>query len=180
MARAQQLGVHAVEPDAPQVRHGREAQLVPERRVQRADAHAADPRQLAGRQRLVGVGLHVGQHGLQPRRAAARHVALERVAVGVGHGQQHLRHHERLQLLAGQRALRDAARPVQLARQELDGREQAAAASRRRAEAEPEVDGLVDGAADEVGEVRLEPGARDLEDELLGVVGLAHGVELVG
>jgi hypothetical protein len=34
--------------------------------------------------------------------------------------------------------------------------------------------------ADEVGEVRLQPGARDLEDELLGVVGPADRVELVG
>ena len=69
VARAQQVGVDVVEADPPQVRHGRQAELALEGRVQRSDAHAPDPGQLTGRQRLVRVGLHVGQHGLQPGRA---------------------------------------------------------------------------------------------------------------
>ena len=177
---AEQLAVDAVKADAAQVRHRGQPELVPEGRVQRADAHAAFPREVDGCQGLVGVGLHVGQHGLQARRARPGHVALEEIAVRVGHREQDLRHHEGLQLLAGQRRLDDAVGTVQLPGQELHGGEQAPPAGRGRAEAVPEVDGSGDGTLGEVGEMGLQPRAGDLEDQLLGVRRPLDGVEAVG
>ena len=148
--------------------------------MQGANAHAAHPGQFLRGERLVDVHLHVLDHRREPGSRHRVRGAGQFVGVGAGHRGQQLGEHECLQLFPGHRHLGQAARPVELAGHELHRGQQAAPRPGGQVEAEVEVDHVIDAAADQVGQVRLEPPARHLQDQLLGVGGPPDPVLLIG
>jgi hypothetical protein len=96
------------------------------------------------------------------------------MTTGIQDGAEHVG----FELRAGKRHLGQSTRPVHLGRQELDRPQKAASRSRRQVESEIEIDDLCDRLPEQVGQVGLQAGARDLQVQLLGVSGPANAVGL--